>query len=166
MTESETKFADTEVQGLMFPTFLKSDEPRAIITTAMPHKTHTPGRTPHLCTHYIIPAPPQPCFTGRTHIGRFRNLPLVVQLVKFWIPACWLQPVLRSRVKERRTKDGERHGHLLDEPASSRREKPRTGAKRSGFLCVLSLPWIRNMALLSSFPSLLKQGEWEDKSLS
>lgn len=77
--------------------------PEAIITTAMPHKTHTPGRTPHLCTHYIIPAAPQPCFTGRTHIGRLGNLPLVVQLVKFWIPACWLQPVLRSRVKERRT---------------------------------------------------------------
>lgn len=104
VTESETKFADTKAQSLLFPTFLKSDEPRGnnynSNASQNPHSREYPS--PVHTLHHSSTMKPR--FTGRTHIGRLGNLPLVIQLVKFWIPACWLQSVLQNRVKERRTK--------------------------------------------------------------
>lgn len=59
VTESETKFADTEVQGLMFPTFLKSDETRGnnynSNASQNPHSREDPSPV-HTLHHSSSPA--------------------------------------------------------------------------------------------------------------
>lgn len=64
VTESETKFANTKAQSLLFPTFLKSDEPRGNNYNSNASQNPHSREYPHLCTHYIIPEPCSPASQG------------------------------------------------------------------------------------------------------